>query len=60
MCVFWKRIKCLFAGCENGKWVPMAHESEYVHAYLRQCKRCFRMSRQAFLVSPETPGKGAK
>ena len=60
MCRLWQHIKCVFAGCNNGKWVPMAHESEYVHAYLRQCKRCFKMSRRAFLVSPVQPAEGAQ
>lgn len=57
MCRLWQRVQCVFMGCDNGKWVPLAHESEYVHSYLRQCKRCFRMSRKAFLVKPAKPAE---
>ncbi len=56
----WRRVKCLILGCNHGEWVPMAHESEWVQAYLRQCKRCLRMSKEAFLMMPRKADGGGQ
>lgn len=47
---FFRRLCCFLTGCNHGPWLPLSHDNALVQSFLRQCRRCRKMQRKAYLA----------